>query len=231
MEGANPEHRLSNRKWIIGLVALCLAGWVVACASMSSESAIEDRTCDEWADAAVASEQWPEAVKRHEQVLRKDVSNCLAMYHLGYIWGKMDDHANEIHWYENAIACGFTQSDTLYFNLGMAHFDLHQLELANKAFKKAVALNPGKADNHFGLGLTANAGGRTEVAQGALNQAISVSPHHWDARILLVETYLDQGRIALAGQHLAFLMERIPQNPEVNLLNQRYKKRRITAYD
>jgi tetratricopeptide (TPR) repeat protein len=225
------QHRPNKNYWMVGLVLLWAVGWIGACASLPSNGPTGDWSCDAQADAAVELGQWRQAFEGHEKVLNEDPANCLAMYHLGYIWGKIGDSSQEVLWYQKAIACGYALNDVLFFNLGMAYGEMNQMDRAISAFKHAMKLNPGNAENYFGLALMLHATGDTLGAEQALTQAIDLSPHHWDARLLLAKIYLDEGNFKAARPHLEMVLNHAPDNDEANELWQLYKDRLSTSFD
>ena len=202
-----------------------------ACAT--SPSAIDDGDwqCDEEADAAVALQQWSVALARHQDLLDADPSNCLCMYHMGYIWGRQGDPSQEVAWYQKAIGCGYHQDDELFFNLGMAHMDMDQLDQANAAFNRSIRINPRNAESHFGIALTAQSIGDSLTAEKALMQTIAIMPQHWDAHLLLAKLYLDQGALDAAQPHLETVLSHDPENEEAAELWLLLKDRQITSYE
>jgi tetratricopeptide (TPR) repeat protein len=205
--------------------------WVWGCATLEMGSPKDSWVCDDAADAAVERQEWKQALARHRSLLIAEPGNCLAMYHLGYILGKMGDRLEEIIQYEKAVQCGMDQDDLLFFNLGMAYGDLNYMDDALAAFERAVMLDPDDAENYFGLGLTAQAAGQRQRAQKALINAVNVDPDHWEARILLARIYLDTGEFTAARLHLDILRETIPLHEEVVELWQMYEDRRITTFE
>lgn len=188
-------------------------------------------SCSDEADAAVERQDWKQAVEQHEALLKKTPDNCLAIYHLGYIWGKMGDRHKETDFYLKAVKCGYNTDDNLYFNLAMAYGDLGKFSEAIASFERAISLNPKGADNYFGLGLMTQAQGQTLKAQNALQKAVLIDFKHWEARILLTQILLDQGQLNAAADHLQLLEKEMPENEEVAELKRIYDDRRITSYD
>jgi tetratricopeptide (TPR) repeat protein len=252
--GATPQHRMAavfirmRKVWNILMVNRRIAGlryprltamlilwfWVGGCASVGTTpgtSVQKEWRCDEIADAAVQRQEWGLALSRHQALLGKAPSNCLAIYHLGYIQGNLGDRHEETVQYEKAIQCGLDTDDQLYFNLGMAYAETDRMEEALAAFERAVSLNGQNAENFFGLGMVAKWAGQTDRAKTALHQALELDPQHWEARILLTRIYLDEGRLDAAQPHLEYLLGHVPENPEVKALQKIYEDRRITAYE
>ncbi|MBW2109393.1 MAG: tetratricopeptide repeat protein, partial [Deltaproteobacteria bacterium] len=108
--------------------------------------------CDKAADDAMRRRDFQAGVILHERFLVDHPDNGLALYHLGFAYGQLGDHVNEVAYYEKAISAGFKDEDIL-FNLGMAYGELGQMNKAVDAFQEALKISPGSADNHFGLAL------------------------------------------------------------------------------
>lgn len=210
---------------VVGLTLL-----IFGCASIQQQRAPE-WTCDSQADAAVAQQNWEAARLGHEALLEKEPNNCLAIYHLGYITGHLGARLREIDLYRQALDCGLNSSDQLYFNLGMALGDVDDLGGALDAFKKAVELAPDNPDNHFGLGLMAQAAGRGTLAEDALQRTLDLAPDHPEARLLLAQLYLNQSRWDEARFQLEAVLKAYPSHPEAMDLWQTMVSRQREAYD
>lgn len=223
---AEHSHRGSYVLWTL-LFLMILSG----CAVSGKKTPGERWQCDPQADAAVESRDWDRAREAHEAVLAEQPDNCLALYHLGYIQGRLGDRPGEIQLYQDALACGYTNDDQLYFNLGMALGDTDQFARARAAFEKAVAIAPDSADNHFGLGLMERAIGNDEAAERALKKAVKLSPRHWEARIALAQLYLDRNRWAEGRAQLEFILSKDPGNSEALELWQTMMSRRRRMFD
>jgi tetratricopeptide (TPR) repeat protein len=211
------------------ILVFCLMALLMGCATLQGPP--QQQACDPQADAAVTDGQWETALSAHEALLAREPHNCLAMYHLGYIWGRMDERAKEIDLYRQAIACGYDGDAQLYFNLGMALGDTGELEGALGAFERAVAIDPRDAENYFGLGLMAQASGRDAQAEEALRKAIVLSPVHIEARLLLSRIYLDQSRWTEARGQLETVLRQEPGHPEAEDLWQIMIQRQRETYN
>ena len=187
--------------------------------------------CDPQADQTVTEGQWQQAQMQHQAYVAEHPDNCLTIYHLGYIWGRLGDHQKEIDLYHRAVQCGYNEDDQLFFNLGMALAELEQTESALTAFKQAVALDPRNAENHFGLGLAAASAGRPDLALSALTKAVAVDPQHWDARLELARLELEQGHLEDARIQLEAVQKGAPDNETLKMLWHIYQDRMITTFD
>lgn len=213
------------------VIAISLIVAVVGCSAPSQKLHRFTWSCDSQADAAVHDGQWQKALELHRQLLETEPGNCLAIYHLGYILGRLNHRRQEVATYERAIRCGYSHDDQLYYNLGMALGDLSEPERAIAALEQAVQINPRNAENHFGLGYIAQMTGRSTRAVAALETAVELSAEHLDARILLARIYLDQGRLAEARAHLEAVQQSDPDNPDLHMLWKIYRDRVTTSYD
>ncbi len=210
------------------LVVWIMVGW--GCAATGPASRQGPWQCPPGADEAVTRGDWQDALARHRAIVRQTPDNCLALYHLGYIHGKLEDREQEVEDYERALKCGYDGNDQLLFNLGMAYGESGRLAEAVDAFEGAVKLNPGNADNHFGLGLMYHAAGRTDDAINAFAKALSMDAHHREARLALCRILLDQGRLDEVKHHLDLLSREPDEDGEVRQLRRLYRRRRILIY-
>lgn len=228
LDRANEWNDFGRYRFILAVFVMI---WIWGCAAVGLQPMQRDWDCDDAADAAVERQDWNEAQVRHQALLNHDPGNCLAIYHLGYIFGQLDDRLEETRHYERAIQCGLDTDDLLFYNLGMAYGEMSLMEEALAAFERAVGLNPQNAENYFGLGLIAQADGQTERALSALIKAVDVDPHHWEARIILTRIYLEKGQLTAARIHLDMLRDSVPDNDELEELWQTYEDRVVTTYE
>jgi tetratricopeptide (TPR) repeat protein len=117
----------------------------------------EDRTdnrwiCPEYADLPLRKGRFEEAIEHHLQVISQEPENGMAHYHLGYAYGQLGLHPDEIAEYLRAVDLGVERGD-LFYNLGMSYMQLEEYLRAEQAFLRAVDLEPDCGENHRGLGL------------------------------------------------------------------------------
>jgi tetratricopeptide (TPR) repeat protein len=108
--------------------------------------------CREYADLPLRQSRFEEAVEKHLQVISQEPENGLAHYHLGYAYGQLGLHPDEIAQYLRAMDLGVERGD-LFYNLGMAYMQLEEYLRAEQAFLRAVEIEPDCGENHRGLGL------------------------------------------------------------------------------
>jgi tetratricopeptide (TPR) repeat protein len=212
-----PWHRQTALRFIcLCTFAVCLAGIItgIGCSKpISTRKPPLEKTwiCDIAADDAMKRGDYHTALLLHERLLEKEPDNALALYHLGYAYGQTGNHQIEVHYYEKAIALGFTK-DAIFFNLGMAYGELNQIEKSLKAFERAVSLDPDNADNHFGLALSYQRRLTDELAEVEFLKAIEIDPKHIDARLYLSLLYADMGELHKASQQLRTILEIDPNH-------------------
>jgi tetratricopeptide (TPR) repeat protein len=186
--------------------------------------------CDPVADEAVRQGDWELALKEHQRVVREQPGNCLACYHLGFIWGQLGDREKEVRFYEAAIDCGYTDDDRLFFNLGMAYTERGDSRRALAALERAAGLNADNPDNFFGLGVANQLAGRQAEAEAALLDALRLDDGHADARLALIRLYLDQGRWEDARRQLERIKPGDPGYETASELRQLLESREAEAY-
>lgn len=203
---------------------------LTACAGQRPSISETPWLCDTAIDAFVESGEWDNALAGHQQLLVKSPNNCLAMYHLGYIWGQLRDRLQEIHYYRKALSCGYDDDDQLYFNLGMALADTGDLEKASQAFRSALSINPRGADSYFGLGLIAQAAGNDRAAEEDWLESIAVDPHHREARLSLARYYLNESRWQEARHQIDSILGDDSNDEEARELLQELQSRQRLEY-
>lgn len=186
--------------------------------------------CDPVADEAVNQGNLELALKEHERVVRAQPDNCLALYHLGYIWGQLGDRENEVQFYEAAVDCGYVHDDRLFFNLGMVYADQGDTQQALETLERATQLGPDNPDNFFGLGFTYLLAGRPAKAEAALLTTLRLDDTHADARLTLVRLYLDQSRWEEARRQLRRIKAGDPGYEATQELWQTLEEREAAEY-
>lgn len=221
--------RYSFKKAALFILA-CLA-LLSSCAKPIQQSPpAAEWQCDRRADRAVQSGDLIKAQVLHELFLLNQPSNCLALYHLGYIRGKLGERQEEVDLYNQAMDCGYDRNVQLYFNLGMAYADLGHTAQALSVFQRAAAIEPDNADIHFGIGLMAFEAEQPVLAENELNRAIRLDSRHWEAYLVLARLYLDQSRWKSARNQLEQVQKGDPENPQTQELLQILEDRQSGEY-
>jgi tetratricopeptide (TPR) repeat protein len=203
-------HRIFQVFYFQGIV-FCLVGLIsgVSCSKGFSEKGFtleKQWACDKEADEAMKQHDYGIAILLHQSFLRKEPTNGLALYHLGYAYGQTGDHQKEALHYQQAIDLGF-KKDSIFFNLGMAYGELNQIENSIGALKKALNINPNSADNHFGLALAYQRSLVDKLAEEEFLKAIEIDPTHLDSRLYLSMLYADMGELKKTCEQLRKILE------------------------
>ncbi len=204
--------------------------FIQACATPRTAQQQTPGSCDPAIDEAVLKGDWEKALQDHQRYLAGTPGDCLAIYHLGFIWGRMGDRSREVQFYQEAVRCGYDRDDRIFFNMGMAMASMGDLHGAQGAFEKAISVNPGNADNYFGLGLIDQAMGQDDQAEVAWLKAVALDGHHIEAHLALARLFLDQSRWGEARDHLDRVLADDPDNEEVQGLKEILRSRQFLEY-
>jgi len=222
-------NRKSFRLWVslcglmFSLSAVCVGAGCSKVLSGKSAEPVKGWTCDKEADEAMKRNDYESGIILHQRFLEKEPENALALYHLGYACGQRGEHLREVSHYEKAIALGFRE-EGMFFNMGMTYCEIGQAEKATSAFKEALRINPGSADNHFGLGKAYHITVTNGLAEEELLKAIEIDPRHADARLLLSLLYADWGELQKAAGQLRKVLEIDPTNDRARKFLERIEK-------
>lgn len=203
---------ISRSSKIVRLLFLAAAIWLTASftsAKIAAASASEAAICDTAADHFLIIENYPEAIRLHREVLKTQPKNSLAYYHLGFSYGMLDDQANEIRAYRQAIALGLVRWD-LFLNLGLAYLHSHDLEGATQSLQLAALLGPGHPESHFNLALVYERRGILDLAEREMLESLWLDPKQPDASNLLAVIYAEQGNEASASAEWHDLLQAWP---------------------
>lgn len=212
--------------WTLMLCLSALWMWTGCSKNLAEKPSGPGKTwsCDEEADKAMVLQDYQRGICLHERYLEKNPRNALAMYHLGYAYGRIGDHRREAIFYERAVALGF-ETGRIYFNLGMAYGELDELEKSISAFRKALEINPENSDSHFGLALAYyRKGSADRLAEEEFLKAIDLDPEYLEARLYLGMLYADGGEMTKASQQLREILKIDPNNERVRRLLEKIEK-------
>jgi tetratricopeptide (TPR) repeat protein len=179
----------------------------VACAIMAS--AAEAQVCDPLADYALGMEDYPAAVKLHQEVLRKHPGLAVAYYHLGFAYGVLGDHNQELRDYRKAVEFGLSDW-ALFLNLGRLYLESNHLDQASDAFRLATLLAPYRPETHYNLGLVYERLGRFHKAEQEILLSLRLEPDQTDARNTLGIIYAEERNFARAHEEWADLKRSYP---------------------
>jgi tetratricopeptide (TPR) repeat protein len=186
--GATCALREPKRLAVLFLVAAAIFPWAAPriCAASNAAEAV----CDVNADYALGVEDYPEAIRLHEKVLRRQPNNALAHYQLGFADGMNHDLLGELREYRLAEELGLRQWD-LFLNLGLLYLERRELRAAIDVLTIATQLGPRHSETHFNLGLAYE---RARLLPRALKEilaSLELEPDQPDARNTLAIIYAE----------------------------------------
>ena len=174
---------LYHRSVLIALLLNLMLMLALGCQSIQSmrkDEAEAPWVCPEFADLPLRQGRFEEAVDQHSTVLSQEPDNALAHYHLGYAFGQLGLHSDEIVQYQQAINLGMERGD-LFYNLGMAYMELEEYDRAEQSFFQAVEIEPDFGENHRGLGLAHFKQEHYHEAINSCRMAVTLEPKDPDS--------------------------------------------------
>lgn len=165
--------------------------------------------CDPLADYFLGMEDYPEAIRRHQLVIKEHPDNALAHYHLGFSFGLMGQHQKELAEYEQAVNLGLDDWE-LFLNLGLLYIEAGNTHAAMEVLRLASLMGPDHPETHFNLGLAYQRLGMLEPAEQEVLLAVQLDPNQADARNTLATIYAEEGKYSRAHQEWSELVEADP---------------------
>jgi tetratricopeptide (TPR) repeat protein len=195
--------------YLVALIALVLQLPVGARASAKS-SASDEQVCDPLADYFLGMEDYPEAIKRHRAVIDDTPGNALAHYHLGFAYGVVGEHRQELAEYQKAIQLGLDDWQ-LFLNLGLLYLEGGQTQDATRVLRLAALLGPDRPETHFNLALAYERRGALAQAEQEALLSLRIDPRQTDARNTLGAIYAEEGNYTKADR---VWNELVNENPD-----------------
>ena len=159
----------------------------------------QEQVCDVRADYSLGVDDYPEAIRLHVEVVRRQPANALAHYHLGFAQGMAGNRAAEIKQYQQAVSLGLKAWD-LFLNLGLAQFENGNLDQARSNLQRAVLLGENYPQSHYNLALVEEHSGMLPDAEQEVLTSLRLNPWEPDARNLLGVIYAERGKTVQASQ-------------------------------
>jgi tetratricopeptide (TPR) repeat protein len=164
-----------------------------------------EEVCDVQADFSLGTEDYPTAIRLHKQVIGRDPKNALAHYHLGFAYGMMGRHQEEIDEYQRAVELGLTDW-TLFLNLGLARFEQGNFKTAIDALKVAVLQAPERPEPHYNLALAYERLAMLNEAEREALSALALDPRDPDIRNIVALVSAERGDYQCAHEEWAALL-------------------------
>jgi tetratricopeptide (TPR) repeat protein len=199
------------RRSCIGLLALIALVFQVPISARASatNNSNDEQVCDPLADYFLGMEDYPEAINRHRAVISDDPGNALAHYHLGFAYGVVGQHREELAEYQKAIELGLDDWQ-LFLNLGLLYLESGQTRDATEVLRLATLLGPERPETHFNLALAYERRGSFAQAEQEALLSLQIDPRQPDARNTLGAIYAEEGNYVRASQEWNELVGEIP---------------------
>lgn len=190
-------------------LAILLVQWPVVEARAAADAEAQDEICDPLADYFLGMEDYQEAIRLHLKVLEQHPDNALAHYHLGFAYGMIGKHKDELGQYREAVELGLSDW-ALFLNLGLLYFENGRMDAATDILELATLLGPDRSETHFNLGLAYERRGMLARAEQQLLLSLRLDPYQADALNTLGVIYAEQGNYARAREEWAELVRTKP---------------------
>ena len=166
-------------------------------AAVGASTSQDEEVCDPLADYFLGMEDYPEAIRRHQLVIKDHPDNALAHYHLGFSYGLLGQHQQELSEYRDAIDLGLDDWQ-LFLNLGLLYLEAGNVHEAMQVLKLATLLGPDRAETHFNLGLAYQRLAMLPEAEQELLLSLQIDPNQVDGRNTLGTIYAEEGKYSRA---------------------------------
>ena len=179
-------------KYSSQVIALLLAALLSACQSVSEPAAEVIST----PEAVVETASIDKATTSADEPITELEPELLDLAQLDYeraIAALKNDAAEQALPLLTRLSLDAPDKPRLFTNLGLAHFRLHQAELAEQAFQQAIARNPDDAVAHNHLGILQRRQGRFDDALLEYQRAIEIDSKYARAYLnlgILFDLYL-----------------------------------------
>jgi tetratricopeptide (TPR) repeat protein len=205
---------VSNRRLFYSLGALLLALLLTApttlwASAVGNAGTDNEEVCDPIADYYLGMEDYPEAIRLHKMVISRNPDNALAHYHLGFAYGMIGKHDEELRQYRDAVELGLSDW-ALFLNLGLLYLESQRLPAATDVLRLATLLGPDRAETHFNLGLVYERRGMLGPAEQEILLSLRLDADQPDALNTLGVIYAEEGNYARAREEWTDLVRTRP---------------------
>ena len=191
------------------VLAILVVQWPVIEARAAANVEAQDEICDPLADYFLGMEDYQEAIRLHLKVLGQHPDNALSHYHLGFAYGMIGKHKDELRQYREAVEQGLSDW-ALFLNLGLLYLENGRMDAATDILELATLLGPDRSETHFNLGLAYERRGMLARAEQQFLLSLRLDSNQADALNMLGVVYAEQGNYARARQEWAGLVRAKP---------------------
>ncbi len=205
---------MSKSRFFHSLLAVLIAVWLTASPAVMASAGNDklsdnEEVCDPIADYFLGMEDYPEAIRRHKLVLNRNPDNALAHYHLGFAYGMVGRHDQELRQYRDAVDLGLSDW-ALFLNLGLLYLEGQHLQAATDVLRLATLLGPDRPETHFNLGLVYERRGMLGPAEQEILLSLRLDGDQPDALNTLGVIYAEEGDYARAREQWNDLLRTRP---------------------
>ncbi len=185
----------------------------------------QEAVCDVGADYALGVENYPEAIRLHQQLLISHPGNALAHYHLGFAYGMTGRTEDEIREYVAAVTLGANEWD-LYLNLGVAYLGQGMLGKSIESLKHGLSIAGEHYEFHLDLAIAYERSHRLSEALQEISTALRLNPKDPEVRNMRAIVYAQLGDLRRAREewsHLTHMApDYLPARDNLELLDEMY---------
>lgn len=189
----------NDKLFCVFLMLVLAVSPFVGGATVSADVSSGSEICDATADYFLGIEDYPETAKLHRILIAAHPDDALAHYHLGFAYGMLGRHTEELAEYREAVSLGLKKWD-LSLNLGLVYLQEGNIDAATDALATAVALGPGHAEAHFNLGLAYERRRMLAEAKREILTSLRLDPNQAEARNMLGVIYAEDGNYVTAHE-------------------------------
>jgi Tfp pilus assembly protein PilF len=205
---------VSNRRVFYFFVAILLAVLAIVPRAVwantaANGGAYNEEVCDPIGDYFLGMEDYPEAVRRYKMVIRQSPDNALAHYYLGFAYGMVGWHDEELRQYRDAVDLGLSYWG-LFLNLGLLYLEGQRLVAATNVLRLATLLGPDRPETHFNLGLVYERRAMLGPAEQEILLSLRLDPDQPDALNTLGPIFAEEGDFTRAREEWTDLLRTWP---------------------
>jgi tetratricopeptide (TPR) repeat protein len=207
-------------------------------AILLNPAAFADQFLDQRINFYLSYPQIQEIVTAFKGAMVQRPKDVLIPRTLGHIYSRMGDHQNAIVYYEQAIAMGDTDLQTL-LGVGVEYVTVADYQKAEAVYQRVVEIDPNNVQAHSNLAYALARLGRFDEAIQENQRVLQIAPNDYISHRNLVLLYRDAGRLDEALQQAQQMIQTTPQNelgPTYLLVGSLYEvagkpTEAITAYE
>jgi len=186
-----------TRKSLQALIGATLLLLTAANAASEDRPAAGKRICDVEGDFFLGVEDYPTAIRLHQEIVGRDPGNAPALYHLGFAPGMNGRHREEMAEYRRAVEPGLTDR-ARFLNLELAYLEQGSPNSAVHALMMAVLTSHERPELHDDLALAYDRLRMLGAAQQRALTALAPDPDDPDTRNTVALLPAERGDYARA---------------------------------